>query len=134
MKFLIKFFPSICVLVVFHFLSLFYKCKEENSFNKIRQDNLSNSTNLNMFSNSTLEIRYKCHLFAFDLFDLKLNSTKTYNYWSNNESVQFSQLFNHFFFSIYFVFISSNYVCIEKSFISYVPFRNTTWTKCVITV
>ena len=33
---------------------------------------------------------------------LKQNQSNTYNYWSNRESVQFSQLFNHFFISIYF--------------------------------
>ena len=107
LKFIIKFLPSICVLVVFHFLSLYFKCKEENNFKMALESSIANNSTVTTtatqhhFTNAT-ETKYKCHLFAFDLFSLKLNSATSYNYWSNNQSVQFSQLFNHFFLSIYF--------------------------------
>jgi hypothetical protein len=90
---LFKFFPSICVLVVFHFMSLYFKCK------------IDTETKMNNNNNNTVNNQSKnyCHLFIFDIFKLKqINNLTSYDYWENNESVLFSQLFNHIFLSIYF--------------------------------
>lgn len=90
-----KFFPSICVLVVFHFMSLYFKCKIDTE-TKMNNNNNSNNTVNNQSKNY-------CHLFIFDIFKLKqINNLTSYDYWENNESVLFSQLFNHIFLSIYF--------------------------------
>lgn len=55
-------------------------------------------------------------------------------YWASYDNLLFSQLFNHFFLSIYFAFISLNYVCIEKSVWVYVPFKNKIWTRTIVIV
>ena len=62
------------------------------------------------------------------------NHRHSFTSWSSYDTLLFSQIFNHFFLSIYFVFISLNYVCIEKSLWLYIPFKNKTWTKTIITV
>lgn len=64
-KFFIKFFPSLCILVVFHFLSLYFKCKREHVSNKFEQNSLFMDT-LESTANST-KANHQCHLFAFDL-------------------------------------------------------------------
>jgi hypothetical protein len=95
-KFLIKFAPSVLILVIFHFLSLYYKCKAENEINPGMMlgggggsaTNLFNSTATIMSTIATLDrnnetisaaaallsrqkkitsFKYTCHLFAFDL-------------------------------------------------------------------
>lgn len=118
-----KFFPSICILVVFHFLSLYFKCKIDTK--AIKQ-----SSNFSIAY--SIAPKVYCHLFLFDIYNLNIQNS--YDYWSNNESVLFSQLFNHIFLSIYFVFLSINFVCIEKNIWSYIPTRNKTWTNTVFIV
>lgn len=87
MKYLIKFFPSILVLIVFHFLSLYFKCKRENDnlemvtvapampmLNLLNMNDNNNNefdeTNQTFTKNLTFITSYNkhnCHLFAFDL-------------------------------------------------------------------
>jgi hypothetical protein len=131
--------------------------------NKLKDENITAIVDDKMNDTINTNSKVKCHLFVFDFYELQSDNNSTYrnstmrayNYWSNGESIQFSQIFNHFFLSIYFgkkkeviqysnlmiffvhlftilVFISLNYVCIEKNIWSYLPFRNRTWTKTII--
>lgn len=68
LKYLIKFFPSILVLIAFHFLSLYYKCRKENEdliSTGLLYDEIYTANNAAVKNLATNE--YKCHLFAFDL-------------------------------------------------------------------
>jgi hypothetical protein len=134
------------ILIIFHFLSLYFKCKNENELYSAYSEETSDigqqprliKTNSNNF---TLN-HYKCHLFAFDLLvdnfialslilafktclivlilrlHMKQNGSNTYNYWSKSESVQFSQLFNHFFLTIYFGNLFSSQKFAKKSILN----------------
>jgi len=129
-KFLIKFFPSICILVVFHFFSLYFICKH---IEKPIMATKSNTTII--YSNLTNSTPTKqCSLFAIDLVFSVGDKDSLQKYESSHESLMFTQIFVHVLISIYFVFISINYVNIEKSLWAYLPFKNRTWTKTVITV
>jgi hypothetical protein len=80
-KFLIKFVPSVLILVMFHFLSLYFKCKAENTVYPIQPDpfSLPSGGNTTAFENNPrngtslhrqkkiVNNKYECHLFAFDL-------------------------------------------------------------------
>lgn len=131
-KFLFKFMPSACILVLFHFMNLYIMCKEINQTPQLANDTFT-------FANSTVESAErveKCSIFAIDVFFADYHEDHSFHnpHWSNYDSLLFSQIFNHFFLSIYFVFISLNYVCIEKSLWQYIPFKNKTWTKTICVV
>ena len=64
-QFLSKFMPSVCVLVVFHFLSLYFMCKESNQQKLASPLEYLNSTNLTY--NAEKLILEKCSLFAIDM-------------------------------------------------------------------
>ncbi|CAF0705126.1 unnamed protein product [Brachionus calyciflorus] len=110
-KFLIKFCPSILILIIFHFLSLVYNCE-------LIQNDHSMSHNV---SRPTL----CCHPFKN-----LMNGSMHYEYKEN--SIENSQIFNHMFMTVFLAFISVNYVCKEKSFWTYVPFKNKTWAKILV--
>ena len=72
MNFLIKFFPSILILVIFHFLSLYFKCKSENevhsTLDAVLPKTIGYSNNSTFLSrNKRINAKFECHLFAFDL-------------------------------------------------------------------
>ncbi len=129
LKFLVKFFPSICILVIFHFLSLYSICKHDVQPIGIPV----NTTEMSANRTNTTATR-ECSLFAIDLVFSADKQDRLFNYESSYESLLFTQIFTHFLISIYFVFLSINYVNVEKSLWAYVPFRNRTWTRTVATV
>ena len=90
---------------MFHFMSLYFKCKIDNNNNTENQMVINNNNNQSTIINNNNEsTKAYCHLFIFDISKLKqqMNNLTSYDYWENNESVLFSQLFNHIFLSIYF--------------------------------
>lgn len=69
-KFMIKCFPSICVILVFHSLSLFYICRkaadnESNIYNSSLVETIVPSQNVSSFGQ--FQKPKKCYIFALDL-------------------------------------------------------------------
>ncbi len=76
-KFFVKFVPSVLILVIFHFLSLYFKCKAENGIHpdallshSVNSTISEFSRNVTILSKKSINNKYECHLFAFDLWVL----------------------------------------------------------------